>query len=35
MEDITDGDYELHVWKEFEIEHLGGYYDLYVQSDTL
>ena len=37
LEDITDEDY-MHaqkVWDVFEIEHLGEYHDLYVQSDTL
>ena len=37
LEDITDKDY-LHaqkVWEVFEINNLGEYYDLYVQSDTL
>ena len=37
MEDITDTDYTHanKVFKEFKIKHLGGYHDLYVQSDTL
>ena len=37
MEDITDTDYRHanKVFKEFKIKHLGEYYDLYVQSDTL
>ena len=37
MEDITGADYELPkgVCKDFEIRDLGGYHDLYVQSDTL
>ena len=37
LEDITDKDY-LHaqkVWEVFEINNLGEYHDLYVQSDTL
>ena len=37
MEDITDADY-MHakrVCKDFEIKHLGEYYDLYLKSDTL
>ena len=37
LEHITDADY-MHgkrVFKGFEIEHLGEYYDLYIQSDTL
>ena len=35
MEDITDLDYAdtKRVCKDFEIKHLGEYYDLYVQSD--
>ena len=35
IEDITDADY-IHakrVCKDFEIEHLGEYYDLYLKSD--
>ena len=37
LEDITDEDYEhaQKVWKVFGIKNLGGYHDLYVQSDTL
>ena len=37
MEDITDGDYThtKRVCEDFEIEDLGEYHDLYVQSDTL
>ena len=37
LEDITDKDYEhaQKVWKVFGIKNLGGYHDLYVQSDTL
>ena len=37
MEDITNTDYTHanKVFKEFKIKHLGGYHDLYVQSDTL
>ena len=37
MEDITDIDYRHanNVFKGFKIENLGGYHDLYVQSDTL
>ena len=37
LEDITDVDY-VHAktfCKDFEIKNLGGYYDLYVQSDAL
>ena len=37
IEDITDADY-LHaerVCKDFKITNLGGYHDLYVQSDRL
>ena len=37
MEDITDIDYrhEMRVLKEFKINNLGDYHDLYFQSDTL
>ena len=37
MEDITDADYAhaKRVCKDFETKHLGGYLDLYVQSDAL
>ena len=37
MEDITDADYghAKRVCKDFEIENLGEYDDLYVQSNTL
>ena len=37
MEDITDADYAQakRVSKDFEIENLGQYHDLYVHSDTL
>ena len=37
MEDIDDIDYRHgnNVLKEFKLENLGDYYDLYVQSDTL
>ena len=37
MEDITDADYvhAKRVYKDFEIKHLGEYYDFYAQSDTL
>ena len=37
MEDFTDADYvhAKRVRKDFEIENLGEYHDLYVQSDTL
>ena len=37
MEDIADADYAhtKRVWKDFEINILGDYHDLYVQSDTL
>ena len=37
LEDITDEDY-IHaqkVFEESELKNLGGYLDLYVQSDTL
>ena len=37
MENITDADY-MHVervYKDFEIQHLGEYHDLYLKSDTL
>ena len=37
MEDISDIDYghANNVFKGFKLENLGGYHDLYVQSDTL
>ena len=37
MEDISDIDYRHanNVFKEFKLENLGDYHDLYVQSDTL
>ena len=37
MEDTTDGDYAYgnRVCKDFEIQNLGEYHGLYVQSDTL
>ena len=37
MEDIDDIDYRHgnNVFKGFKLENLGGYHDLYVQSDTL
>ena len=37
MEDITDADYARtkRVCKDFEINNLREYHDLYVQSDTL
>ena len=37
MEDITDADYAhtKRVWKDFEINILGDYHDLHVQSETL
>ena len=37
MEDINDSDYRHanNVFKRFELENLGQYHDLYVQSDTL
>ena len=37
MEDITDVDYRHaeRVFKNFSNKNLGGYRDLYVQSDTL
>ena len=39
LENISDEDYlhaqKLWVWKVFEINNLGDYHDLYVQSDTL
>ena len=36
MEDTTNADYKhaKEVWEIFEIESLGDYHDLYVQSDT-
>ena len=37
MEDITDIDYKhaKKVFRELEMNNLGDYHDLYVQSDTL
>ena len=37
LEDIRDEDYAYaqKVWDVFEINNLGEYHDLYVQSDTL
>ena len=37
MEDITDADcaYVKRVYKDFEINNLGEYHDLYAHSDTL
>ena len=37
MENITDTDYKhaTRVLKEFKMNNLGDYHDLYVQSDTL
>ena len=37
MEDITDVDYKhrKRVFREFKMNNLGDYHDLYVQSDTL
>ena len=37
MEDISDIDYRHanNVFKRFKLENLGGYHDLYIQSDTL
>ena len=37
LEDISDGDsaHAQKVWGVFEINNLGEYYDLFVQSDTL
>ena len=37
MENITNIDYRhaVRVFKEFKMNHLGDYHDLYVQSDTL
>ena len=37
LEDIIDEDYRhaQKVWDVFEINNLGDYHDLYVQSDTL
>ena len=37
MENIDDIDYRHgnNVFKRFELENLGQYHDLYVQSDTL
>ena len=35
MEDITDADYAHRKdFKDFEMEYLGEYHDLYVQNDT-
>ena len=36
MEGIASGDYghKKSVYKEFEINNLGDYHDLYAQSDT-
>ena len=37
LEDISDEDYThtQKVWDVFEINNIGDYHDLYVQSDTL
>ena len=37
MKDITAADYKhaKRLWKDSEIENLGDYHDLYVQSNTL
>ena len=37
VEDIADADYAhaKRVCEDFEIKHLGEYYDLYIPSDTL
>ena len=47
MEEITDADYRhakyiyiyiyiyIYMYKEFEMNNLGDYHNLYVQSDTL
>ena len=37
MEDVNDIDYRHanNVFKRFELENLGQYHDLYLQSDTL
>ena len=37
MENITDIDYRhaMRVFKEFKMNNLGDYHDLYVQNDTL
>ena len=37
MEDITDANYMYakRIVKDFEIKHLGKYYDLYLKNDTL
>ena len=37
LEGVTDKDYNhaKKIWEVFEINNLGGYHDLYVQSDTL
>ena len=36
MEDITDTDYaqSKRAWKEFQMEQLGEFHDLYFESDT-
>lgn len=37
LQGISDSDYKhaQKVWNTFKINNLGGYHDLYVQSDTL
>ena len=37
MESITDSNYKhtKRVWKNFGIQNIGQYHDLYLQSDTL
>ena len=37
MENITDVDYKhpKRFWKNFELQSLGQYLDLYIQTDTL
>ena len=37
MSDITDHDYEhaQKVWKEFRLENLGEYHDVYLKTDVL
>ena len=35
LEDINNEDYKQIVWDTFNMQNLGKYHDLYVQSDTL
>ena len=35
LEDINNEDYKQIVWDTFNMQNLGQYHDLYVQSDTL